>query len=220
VIVVDSAAWDARYASASGLVWTGEPNRFVVEELTDPPPGRALDLAAGEGRNAVWLAGRGWDVTAVDFSPVAIDKGRRLADARDVQVEWITADLLEYVPPTGAFNAVLVTYLHLPAPERAAVLARAADALASGGVIVVIGHDLTNLTDGTGGPPDPAILYTPEAIAAELAGLHVHRAERARRPVSTQDDSSVDAIDTVVTAVRADTPTATRQSADSWPRQR
>ncbi|NJC73906.1 class I SAM-dependent methyltransferase [Planosporangium thailandense] len=199
---MDSAAWDARYASAPDLVWTGEPNRFAVEELAALPPGRALDLAAGEGRNAVWLAGRGWEVTAVDFSPVAVDKGRRLADARGVRVEWVTADLLGYAPPAAAFDAVLVAYLHLPAPDRAAVLARAAGALAPGGVLVVIGHDLTNLTDGIGGPQDPAILLSPEAVVATLPGLRIGRAERARRPVTTEDGRCVDAIDTVVTAVR------------------
>lgn len=199
---MDSAAWDARYASAPDLVWTGEPNRFAVEELADLPPGRALDLAAGEGRNAVWLAARGWDVTAVDFSPVAVDKGRRLADSRGVRVEWVTADLLEYAPPAEAFDAVLMAYLHLPAQDRAVVLARAAGALAPGGVLVVIGHDLTNLTEGIGGPQDPAILLSPEAVVAGLPGLRIRRAERARRPVTTEDGRRVDAVDTVVTAVR------------------
>ncbi|MBQ0897960.1 class I SAM-dependent methyltransferase, partial [Micromonospora sp. U56] len=73
---MDSSEWDARYAASTELVWTAEPNRFVVEAAADLPPGEALDLAAGEGRNAVWLAGRGWRVTAVDFSPVAVAGGR------------------------------------------------------------------------------------------------------------------------------------------------
>jgi SAM-dependent methyltransferase len=204
---MDSAAWDAKYASVADLVWTGEPNRFVIEELAELPAGRALDLAAGEGRNAVWLAGRGWRVTAVDFSPVAVGKGRRLAEAHGVRVEWITSDLLGYVPPTETFDVVLVAYLHLPAPDRAAILARAADALAPGGLLVVIGHDLSNLTDGVGGPQDPAILHTPEAVAAELAGLHIRRAERVRRPVPV-DGGSVEAIDTVVTAAKDPRPPA------------
>src|ERR1022692_4898294 len=76
-----SEEWDKRYAGQE-LVWTAEPNRFVVAELKDLAPGRALDLGAGEGRNAVWLASAGWQVTAVDFSAVGLDKGRRLAENR------------------------------------------------------------------------------------------------------------------------------------------
>ncbi|MFL6133228.1 MAG: class I SAM-dependent methyltransferase, partial [Nocardioidaceae bacterium] len=72
---MDARAWDERYA-ASELIWSATPNRFVEAELTSLPPGRAVDLAAGEGRNALWLADRGWHVTAVDFSLAGLDKGR------------------------------------------------------------------------------------------------------------------------------------------------
>jgi SAM-dependent methyltransferase len=211
---VDSAAWDARYASVD-LVWGGEPNRFVAAEFGPPkdsdaarpqsavgvPPGRALDVGAGEGRNAIWLAGLGWHVTAVDFSAVAIDRGRRLAEARGVTVDWVVADLRDYVPARGAFDAVIVAYLHLLPTEIAVVLGRAADALATGGRILVIGHDVTNVSDGIGGPQNPEILHTPEMIVAALPGLKVSRAERVRRPVAT--DGVKDAIDTLVTAIRA-----------------
>lgn len=197
---MDSTAWDARYAERQ-LVWGAEPNRFVVEELTDQPPGAALDLGAGEGRNALWLAGRGWRVTAVDFSAVAIDRGRALAATRDVIVHWVVADVREYRPPVGAFDAVLVAYLHVRPSERASVLERAAAALAPGGRILVIGHDESNLRDGVGGPQDPTVLYTPDAITAELPGLTVRRAERARRPVEV-DGALRYALDTVVCAVR------------------
>ena len=84
---MDRHDWDARYAGEQ-LVWSAEPNRFLVAEVDGLPPGRALDVACGEGRNAIWLAEHGWMVTAVDFSAVAIDKGRRLAAARDVAVHW------------------------------------------------------------------------------------------------------------------------------------
>ena len=197
---MDRTGWDARYA-ASDLVWGGEPNRFVVEELTGVPPGRAVDLAAGEGRNAIWLAGLGWSVTAVDFSGVAIERGRQLAAARGLTVDFVVADVLDYQPERAAFDAVLIAYLHLPAPDRERVLAGAVAALAPGGRILVVGHDRTNLTDGTGGPRDPDILYRPDEIVAELPGLSVRRAEPARRPVVTED-GVVDAIDTVVLAVR------------------
>jgi SAM-dependent methyltransferase len=125
---MERADWDRRYRGTE-LVWTAQPNRFVVEELQGLPPGRALDLGSGEGRNAVWLAERGWQVTAVDFSPVALDKARRLAQAREVTVDWVLADLRGYRPEPGAYYLVLVAYLHLPPLERVAVLAGAVGAL-------------------------------------------------------------------------------------------
>jgi SAM-dependent methyltransferase len=192
--------WDRRYRGTE-LVWTAQPNRFVVQELRGVPSGRALDLGSGEGRNAVWLAEGGWQVTAVDFSPVALDKARRLAQARRVTVRWVLQDLRNYEPEPGAYDLVLVAYLHLPPVERAAVLAGAAAALAPHGTLLVIGHDLANLTQGVGGPQDPAVLYTPGAIVAELDGLTVHRAEQVRRPVDTAPAPG-EAVDTLVRATR------------------
>jgi len=197
---VQDEEWDRRYAD-SEFLWSVEPNRFVVRELGDLPPGRALDLASGEGRNAVWLAERGWRVTAVDFSRVGMQKARRLADARGVTVDWVLADLREYEPEAGGYQLVLVAYLHVPPAERAAVLDGACSALAPGGALLVIGHDLTNLSHGVGGPQDPTLLYTPQAITAELPGLSVQRAERVRRPVEV-DGQTREAIDTLVRAVR------------------
>ncbi|MFB9238859.1 class I SAM-dependent methyltransferase [Plantactinospora siamensis] len=197
---MDSAQWDARYAAATELVWTAEPNRFVVETTADLPPGRALDLAAGEGRNAVWLAGRGWRVTAVDFAAVAVERGRELARQRAVEVDWQVADVTAYEPEPGGYDLVLVAYLHL-GPAMAGVLRRAAGAVRPDGRFVLVGHDLSNLTDGTGGPQDPAVLHTPASVAAELPGLRVERAETVRRPVPT-DGGVVDALDTLVVAVR------------------
>jgi len=192
--------WDRRYTD-SEFLWSVEPNRFVVRELGDLPPGRALDLACGEGRNAVWLAKNGWRVTAVDFSSVALQKAGRLAAARGVTVDWVLADLLDYQPPADGFELALVAYLQIPAAKRAVVLRRACSALAAGGEILVVGHDLTNLSDGVGGPRDPALLYSPAAIAAELRGLSIGRAERVRRPVEV-DGQVHHAIDTLVRASR------------------
>ncbi|WP_446220156.1 class I SAM-dependent methyltransferase [Micromonospora sp. IBHARD004] len=199
---MDSSAWDTRYANTPGLVWSAEPNRFVVESVAGLTPGSALDLAAGEGRNAVWLAGAGWRVTAVDFSPVAVERGRQLASQRGVPVEWRVADVTVYRPVPGSYDLVLISYLHLPAEELAQVLAAARNALRPGGTVVVVGHDRANLDGGTGGPQDPAILLTPEAVVDGLAGLRIQRAETARRPVPTDDGGSVDALDTVVVAAR------------------
>jgi 2-polyprenyl-3-methyl-5-hydroxy-6-metoxy-1,4-benzoquinol methylase len=191
--------WDRRYGGTE-LLWRAEPNRFVAAELQGLPPGRALDLGAGEGRNAVWLAERGWRVTAVDFSAVALDKGRGLAQARGVSVDWVSADLRGYRPELAAYDLVLVAYLHLLPAECAAVLRGAAAALARHGTLLVVGHDLANLAEGVGGPQDPAVLYTPEAVVAELTGLTVNRAGRVRRPVGT--DAGTSAVDTLVLATR------------------
>ncbi|MEV1145679.1 class I SAM-dependent methyltransferase [Micromonospora sp. NPDC049799] len=199
---MDSDDWDARYAGTPGLVWTAEPNRFVVQELADVPPGRALDVAAGEGRNAVWLAERGWRVTAVDFSALAVTRGRELATDRGVPVDWRVADVTAWTPEPAAYDVVLVAYLHLPAADLAAVLAGARAALRPGGRIVVVGHDRANLTGGTGGPRDLAILLTPESVVGALDGLRIQRAETARRPVAGPDGGTVDALDTVVVATR------------------
>ena len=204
---MDSEAWNRRY-EGSELIWTAEANRFLVEEARDLTPGRALDLGCGEGRNAVWLAERGWDVTAVDFSEVGLAKAARLADTRGVFVKWVLADARVHVPEPLAFGLVVVLYLHLPPSERGAAHARAAGAVAPGGLLLVVGHDSSNLAEGHGGPRDPAILFTPEEVSAELPGLEVERAERVRRPVRTED-GEVDAIDALVRARRVrGTPTA------------
>jgi SAM-dependent methyltransferase len=200
---VDSRRWDERYAGTE-FEWTTRPNQFVAAELAGLPPGRALDLAAGEGRNSVWLAERGWRVTAVDFSRVGLDKGRKLATARGVdaaRIEWILADLCEYEPDQGFFDLVLVAYFQVGAELRAAVLARAAAALAPDGTLLVVGHDLTNLTEGVGGPQYPEVLYTPESITAEMSGLRVLKADRVHRIVERNGVSET-AIDTLVLAVR------------------
>ena len=126
---MDSQEWGRRYAG-TGLVWMAEPNRFVVAEPQDLAPGRALEVAAGEGRNAVWLASRGWQVTAVDFSAAGLDKGRRLAQARGVGIDWVHADVRDYQPEAGSFQLVLVAYLQLREAELDGVLRRAATALA------------------------------------------------------------------------------------------
>ncbi|MEV4256958.1 class I SAM-dependent methyltransferase [Spirillospora sp. NPDC049652] len=195
---MDARGWDERY-SGRDLVWSAGPNRFVAEECAGMPPGRALDLACGEGRNALWLAGLGWTVTAVDFSAVAVERARELAEARGVSVELLVEDVLAWEPPTGAFDLVVIAYLQLP--EMGAVLARASAALAPSGVLVFVGHDRTNLTDGVGGPQDPAVLHTPGAVAAALPGLTVQRAERVRRAVEVDGEERF-AVDTLVRAVR------------------
>ena len=161
---MDAQAWDERYA-ASELVWSAEPNVFVAAELTDLEPGRALDLAAGEGRNAIWLARQGWEVTASDFSQVALDKGRRLAG--DTEVRWVRADATQWDEP-AAYDLVVVAYLQLTATERRAALRAAYASLVVGGTLLVIAHDSSNLEEGTGGPQDPGVLMTAADVLGDL----------------------------------------------------
>jgi SAM-dependent methyltransferase len=185
---MDARAWDERYAGTE-LVWSSGPNRFVEDEVAGLPPGRAVDLAAGEGRNALWLAEQGWQVTAVDFSVVGLDKGRRVLAAheraRDLHVDWVHHDVLTYDPGPVGYDLALLAYLQLPAEERRAAVRVGWSALAVGGHLVVVAHDSTNLTEGTGGPQDPSVLYTSEEVLGDLDGerFEVVRAERVDRMV-------------------------------------
>src|SRR4051812_39588024 len=141
---MDATAWNARYAEKE-LVWSAGPNRFLVSEVADLPPGRALDLACGEGRNAIWLAEQGWQVTAVDFAEVAIEKARVIAAKRGVDVDLRVADLLAFEPPEQAFDLVIVFYLQLVADELRPIVERAGRAVAPGGTFLLVGHDSLNL---------------------------------------------------------------------------
>lgn len=194
--------WDERYA-ASDRVWSANPNAEVERIVGGWKPdrgsqggrgGRALDLGAGEGRHAVWLASLGWRVTAVDFSAVGLGKGEAAASGRGLRVDWVVADARSWQPPDGTlYDLVLVAYLHLPED----VLSRATRWLAPGGAFVVVGHALRNLTDGVGGPSDPALLHTVEELRAASAGLSVERCEEFVRPTDGGD-----AIDAVLVARR------------------
>jgi 2-polyprenyl-3-methyl-5-hydroxy-6-metoxy-1,4-benzoquinol methylase len=199
---MDSSEWDLRYAGRE-LVWTSEANRFLVQEAARLPPARALDLACGEGRNAVWLAERGWEVTGVDFSRVGLEKARQLEEARGVHADWIEADLLDYRPEAQAFDLVLVLYLQVSEAQRTPILRNAAGAVAADGLFLLVGHDRSNIEHGHGGPQDPAVLYTAEDVVANLTGtgLRIERAERVNRPVETLDGARV-ALDALVRAAR------------------
>ncbi|HUJ35955.1 MAG TPA: class I SAM-dependent methyltransferase [Solirubrobacteraceae bacterium] len=199
---MDRHAWDKRY-SGSELLWTSEPSRCLVAEASELTPGRALDLACGEGRNAVWLAERGWRVTGVDFSPVGLDKAAALARSRGVDADWVAADLLDWEPARAAFGLVILFYLQLPASERSTIVGRAAAAVAAGGTFLLVGHDSANIERGYGGPQIPAVLYTAHDIVGDLggSGLDIEKAERVERPVPTPDGVRI-ALDALVRASR------------------
>jgi len=204
---VDAQDWDRRYAG-NDLVWGAAPNRWVEQECEGLVPGRALDLACGEGRNAMWLAGRGWRVSAVDFSQIALDRGAELAvealgEERAAALTWVCADLLSYRPEPGGYDLVVIAYLQLPAEARRQIVRRAAEAVASGGRLVVVAHDSANVDGGVGGPQDPRVLYTADDLVADLdgAGLTPRTVAAVRRPVATVDGER-QAIDALLVATR------------------
>ncbi len=189
---MDARAWDDRYA-ASELVWSLGPNALVARECADLPAGRAVDLACGEGRNALWLASRGWQVEAVDFSQVALDKGRGLAALPEAGVgadaiTWRRSDATAW---SGSdLDLAVVAYLQLASPDRGDAVRAAYAALRPGGTFVLVAHDSTNLTEGTGGPRDASVLYTAEDVLDDLAGgaarpRVVHARREAREVVVT-----------------------------------
>lgn len=198
---MDARAWDERYEQRE-LVWSAEPNVFVERELAELPPGRALDLAAGEGRNAIWLAEQGHDVEAVEFSPVAIDKGRAIAARRGVRVRWTLADLTT-TPTLAPADLVLLAYLQLPREQLTPIHRWAAGLVAPGGTLLVVAHARANLERGVGGPPDPALCPTVGEVLADLdgGGLLVDHAAEVDREVETDEGVRV-AVDVLVRAHR------------------
>lgn len=198
---MDATGWDERYAAAD-LVWSSTPNVFVVDELADLPPGRALDLAGGEGRNAIWLAAQGWQAELVEFSEVALDKAARLAEHAGVELTLTHADLADD-PPLEPADLVLVAYLQLPRGPSRTTTRLAAAAVAPGGTLLIIAHARRNLTDGYGGPPHADVLREVDEVVDDLqgTGLEVVRADEVERRVDT-DDGPRTAIDLLVRAHR------------------
>jgi SAM-dependent methyltransferase len=191
--------WNKRY-SAEALIWTAKANRFLMGETANLAPGNALDLATGEGRNAVWLAEQGWTVHAVDFSSVAIAKARHLASVRNVHeaIDFREADLRNYELESHRFDLVALIYLQIPQAELLPILARAARAVAPGGTFLLVGHDSENLLHGYGGPQRADMLYTADEVVAALGNeLVIEKAGRFNRFVETPDGIRV-ALDCLV----------------------
>jgi SAM-dependent methyltransferase len=189
-----SNEWDDRYAEAAAAkssVWSLEPNAWVAATIGGLDPGSAVDLGAGEGRNALWLASLGWEVTAVDFSAVGLATGASRAESLGLDIEWVTADATTWVSPSEV-DLVVAAYLQLPADDLALALGNALGYLAPGGTLAVIGHDVDNLTRGVGGPQDPAVLYSVEALRDAAAGLHIVECRQFER--LTPKGAAIDAI--------------------------
>ncbi|MDB1090183.1 class I SAM-dependent methyltransferase [Streptomyces sp. ACA25] len=199
---MEAAEWDQRFAEKP-WAWSAEPNMWVTSELSEEPPGRALDLGAGEGRNAVWLASRGWQVDAVDFSAVALQRASELAGSHRVAIHTHVADLTLFVPQAEGYDLALLCYLHLEPESMESVLHRAVTAVRPGGTLLLVGHDVSNLEHGVGGPQDPDVL-TSVALVTEAweKRAEILFASVERREVRGEDGQSAWALDTVVRARR------------------
>jgi 2-polyprenyl-3-methyl-5-hydroxy-6-metoxy-1,4-benzoquinol methylase len=163
--------WDERYGSTSA-VWSGNPNRRLTEQAADLAPGHALDVGCGEGADAIWLAQRGWAVTAVDVSHVALERAARIAaeHAPDAagRIAWQQADLQVWAPDPASFDLVSAHFMYLPQPAQRLMHERLAAAVRPGGRLLVVGH---NPTDHGKRPTDPRLahlMYTAEDVAAVL----------------------------------------------------
>ncbi|OUD01310.1 class I SAM-dependent methyltransferase [Streptomyces swartbergensis] len=163
----DAQHWDEMYRSRD-QVFSGNPNGVLVAEFDDMPPGRALDVGCGEGADALWLARRGWHVTAVDISEVALR--RATAAATDVQdrVSWTRADLLTTPPRAGAFDLVSVQYFPLERRPGHAALRGLLDAVVPGGTLLLVTHALADLAGRQEEGFDPDDYYWPADIAPLL----------------------------------------------------
>ncbi len=192
-------AWNRRY-STDDYVWNRGANQFVETYLADLKPGSAIDLGAGEGRNAVWLAERGWRVTAVDFSAVGLEKGARLAADEELDVDFVEADATTY-EPAELVDLVIIVYLQLDEEDRLTALRHARSWLAPSGTLFVVAHDRSNVTSGYGGPPSADVCYTVEETLDALGDLDVVVARVAERTVTTDTGDRI-ALDTVVMATR------------------
>ena len=173
-------AWDERYRAREDAIWSGKPNGRLVLEVEGLAPGRALDVGCGEGADAIWLAARGWDVTAVDVSAVAIGRAQAAAEAAGVTVDWVCGDVLAHPFAPGAYDLVSLQYPALPKAAGEPALRALLDALRPGGVVLAVYHDLDDehrarMAEGGFDPADfvlddewRALLATSEDVTVEL----------------------------------------------------
>jgi SAM-dependent methyltransferase len=199
--------WDARYRTKESL-WSGKPNAHLVAQAGDLVPGTALDAGAGEGADAIWLAGRGWRVTAVDISAVALERaGGHAAQAGEEvagRITWRRENLLEWQPPERGYDLVAAHYLHLPSAGRQSLFRRLAAAVADGGTLLIVAHHPSDLQTTVPRPQEPDLFFTGDDIAAQLdgQGWEIVTNVAAPRQVTDHDGRRVTIHDTVFRARR------------------
>jgi len=186
---MDTDFWNERYGAADRL-WSGNPHPQLAEVLADIRPGSALDIACGEGADAIWLAEQGWDVTAVDFSEVAIARGRQAAEDRELSIEFVVADLDTWVPDR-AFDLVVEFYLHFEPERRQALHRRLQPFVNDAGQYLCVGHHPDHEKPGVQGPPG-FLLFGPQDLETDFSELATVRAERTEN--ATNERHAVDTL--------------------------
>jgi SAM-dependent methyltransferase len=205
--VFDEEYFEQRYRATEAL-WSGRPNRQLVAEAVDLEPGTALDVGCGEGADAVWLARRGWRVTAVDFSATALQRGAAGAKVAGEEVadriHWLRADVTRWAPSQGGFDLVCAAFMHLPGDERRALFARLAAAVRVGGTLLLVGHDISDIEAGAHRPPVPDMFFTAEEVAAALdpRTWEVLVAGARPRPAAVHEGHGITVHDAVLRARR------------------
>jgi len=193
-------AWDERYG-AKPKIWSGNPNAVLVAEAAGLQPGMALDAGAGEGGDACWLAARGWKVTAADISSVAIERAAEHASERGLAITRLHADLAK-APAPGTYDLVTTHFLHVPKSEQQPLFRHLAAAVAPGGTLLVVGHDLGDMAK----MPRPDLVeygWTAEEVAAALGeGWTIEAAEARPRQAVGPDGDEVTLHDAVLRARR------------------
>ena len=201
------AFWEERYRSR-GALWSGNPNPHLVSEASDLTPGTALDAGCGEGADAIWLAERGWQVTAVDFSAVALERGAAQAAQRGAEVSrriaWLHEDLTEWVPAEASYDLVTAQFLHLPKQLRESLYRRLAAAVAPGGSLLIVAHHLSDLQTPIPRPQLPDLFFTAEDVSALLDsnGWEIVVSEARGRSATDPEGRTVTIHDAVLRARR------------------
>jgi SAM-dependent methyltransferase len=193
-------AWDERYRSKPEI-WSGNPNAVLVTEAAGLPPGTALEAGAGEGGDAFWLAAGGWQVTAADISSVAIERAAKRASERGLAITWLHADLAKAAAP-GTYDLVTAHYVHVPKADQQPLFRHLAAAVAPGGTLLVVGHDLSDMTK----LPRPDLVeygWTTGEVAAALGeGWTIEAAETRPRQATGPDGDEITIGDAILRARR------------------
>ncbi len=175
--------WDDRY-SAEHYIYGKTPNDFLRENVTALPKGKILCLGDGEGRNSVFLARQGYDLTALDASRVGQDKARRLAEEQQVSITFIHSDINDYTIEENAWDGIVSIFFHLLEPERRRLHRQVIAGLKQGGVLLLEAYTPRQLMFGDGGPSTEDLMMTPECLAQELESLHFHHLQELERDVT------------------------------------
>jgi len=203
--IFDENFWNERYGQR-GNIWSGQPNPQLVAEASSLAPGTALDVGCGEGADAVWLAGRGWRVTGVDISSVALERAAGHAASLELSgsIAWEHRDLLIWTPPARSFDLVSAQFMHLPREDRQPLFARLAAAVAPGGTLLVVGHAASDIAAGARRPHGADLFFSAEEVAATLdpSSWKVSVAESRPRPGTGLDGATITIRDDVVRAQR------------------